>query len=141
MVERLVMSKPYAVQSPEACPGLTAEKLREDGVFLWTNGSEAILFFGQRVPPQLVHATIGESTVGHAMLTPFAAYQASAPEGVDKTSLLWTLQACSRIPSGWTTSRATLSDTHTCMMVSSLRKLKNCLSCAACLLIMASVWL
>ena len=54
---------------PEACAGLTAEKLREDGIFLWTNGSEAILFFGQRVPPPLIHATIGASTAGHAMLT------------------------------------------------------------------------
>lgn len=59
---------------PEACPGLTAEKLREDGVFLWTNGSEAVLFFGQRVPPPLIHAIIGAYTVGHAILIHFQAF-------------------------------------------------------------------
>ena len=83
---------------PEACPGLTAEKLREDGVFLWTNGSEAILFFGQRVPPQLIHATIGESAAGHAVLTPCAAYQACSHESLDKTSSLWILQTCLLFP-------------------------------------------
>ena len=44
---------------PNVCAGLTSEKLREDGIFLWTNGLEAILFFGQRVPPPLIHATVG----------------------------------------------------------------------------------
>ena len=45
---------------PPECGGLTAEKLRDEGIFLWMNGSEAILFFGQRVAPQLIRATIGE---------------------------------------------------------------------------------
>ncbi len=68
----------HAVPTP--CNGLTSEKLREEGIFLWMNGSEAILFFGQGVPPPLIHATIGESRAGHAplMLMRVAACRASA---------------------------------------------------------------
>ena len=46
---------------PVECAGLTSEKLREEGAFLWENGAEAILFFGQRVPPELIRAAIGEA--------------------------------------------------------------------------------
>lgn len=46
---------------PVECAGLTSEKLREEGVFLWENGAEAILFFGQSVPPELIRATIGKA--------------------------------------------------------------------------------
>lgn len=53
--------KLFAHAVPEECSGLTSEKLRDEGVFLWANGAEAILFFGQRVAPQLIHATIGDS--------------------------------------------------------------------------------
>jgi len=62
-----VISGVYACAVPPECGGLTAEKLRDEGIFLWLNGSEAILFFGQRVAPQLIHATIGEISAFQAL--------------------------------------------------------------------------
>lgn len=44
---------------PEDVLGLTAEKLRDDGIFLWENGAEAILWLGPRVPLALQQALIG----------------------------------------------------------------------------------
>lgn len=47
------------VAVPRSCDGLTAEKLRDDGIFLYENGADAVLFFGPRVDPGLVQAVLG----------------------------------------------------------------------------------
>jgi hypothetical protein len=56
-------NREYCVLCVHAVPpdaaGLTAEKLREEGIFLWENGAEAILWLGPRVPLALQQALIG----------------------------------------------------------------------------------
>jgi hypothetical protein len=44
---------------PGECSGLTAQKLTEDGVFLFENGVDAILYFGMRADPGLVRSVLG----------------------------------------------------------------------------------
>ncbi|KAK9908279.1 hypothetical protein WJX75_005414 [Coccomyxa subellipsoidea] len=48
---------------PRSCDGLTAEKLRDDGIFLYENGADAVLFFGPRVDPGLVQAVLGQQVL------------------------------------------------------------------------------
>lgn len=64
--------------APRPCDGLTAQKLADDGIFLYENGADAVLYFGTRVDPGLVQAVLG---MPFPSLKP-RSLQASSPSGL-----------------------------------------------------------